>query len=120
MTSYISPCCVLQAICLLILCSKIRIHCERIQSVLAFSSKHALGIYLLQCHSVLWLAFFTNTRKHGLISFCESLWRVPTLIWGFFLAGIVTYYVILKIQRYLGLNRLVSWVSVKYGKLLEQ
>ena len=120
LTSYISPCCVLQAICLLILCSKIRVHCERIQLILAFCSKHALGIYLLQCHPVLWLTFFSNAKKHGLISFSESLWRVSTLILAFVLAGIVTYYVILMIQRYLGVNRLVSWVFEKYGTYSER
>ena len=103
--SYLSPFILMEAVCLLILFSQIRIRSEIIKKVVVFLSTNSLGVYLFQCHSVIWSVFFLPETPVYSNEY-ELLWRFPVALVVIFAIGVLGDYVI---------NRICSSFAVVYA-----
>ena len=91
--SYTSPFCVLEAGALLLLFRKIQIKNGKIQKLLLFLSVNSLGIYLIQCHPMIWKTVIL--RDHSVPEIPDGLyWKYPLLVMGIMLSGIGMEYLI--------------------------
>ena len=95
---YLSPFCVLEAVCLLLLFSKIRIENPKIQKFITFLSVYSFGIYLIQCHPVVWNEFIVR-KNHVPQSALQITWKFMAVTLGLYVAGIVFYFLISKLYQ---------------------
>ena len=95
---YLSPFCVLEAVCLLLLFSKIRIENQKIQKSITFLSVYSFGIYLFQCHPVIWYEFIVR-KNHIPESALQITWKFIAITLGLYIAGIVFYFFISKLYQ---------------------
>ena len=91
--SYLSPFTLMQAVCLLLLFYQIRIKGDIVKKATAFLSVNSLGIYLFQCHAVMWGVLFVP--KNMVYSHAyELLWKFPLALIGIVAVGVFGDYVI--------------------------
>ena len=94
---YLSPFTLMEAICLLLLFSQIKIKGDFAKKVIAFFSANSLGIYLFQCHVVIWSVFFC-TKNMVYSHAYELFWKFPLALVGIFAIGVFGDYVINRIS----------------------
>ena len=95
---YLSPFCILEAVCLLLLFSKIRIENPKIQKIITFLSVYSFGIYLFQCHPVIWNEFIVR-KNHVPQSALQITWKFAAITLGLYIAGIVFYFLVSKLYQ---------------------
>lgn len=114
---YLSPFCVLEAVCLLLLFSKIRIENPKVQKVIAFLSVYSFGIYLFQCHPVIWNEFIVQ-KTQVLRSGSQIVWRFAAVTLGLFAAGVISYFLVSKFYQLIRFSKVGEFCYWLLEKLL--
>ena len=111
--SYLSPFCIFEAVCLLLLFSKIKITGTKKQKILKFISSMSLGIYLFQANPVVWRTIFTGNNAVQK-SIGEILWKFPVTILTISVLGILVYYLVEKIYQI----PVFGWIRDKFWAII--
>lgn len=85
---YISPFCAAEAAALLVLCARIEVKRDKVRRALGFLSANALGIFLFQCHPLIWEKFVLDLHPPRL-PLTSLLWRFPLTVLILAACGIV-------------------------------
>ena len=108
---YLSPFCVLESVCLLLLCAKIKVTSPITQKILAFLSTYSLGIYLFQAQPVIWNRVFVQNIVTPENTF-QIIWMFAALSFGIFIPGIIIYFVVCKICSFRIFNSIRDYICV--------
>ncbi|MBQ9770499.1 MAG: acyltransferase [Lentisphaeria bacterium] len=114
---YLSPFCVLEAVCLLLLFSKIRIENPKVQKVIAFLSVYSFGIYLFQCHPVIWDEFIVQKNQVPMSAF-QIVGRFAAVTLGLFAAGVLSYFLVSKFYQLIRFSKVGEFCYWLLEKLL--
>ena len=107
--SYLSPFCILEAVCLFILFYQIRINGCRIRKIIVSLSSNALGIYLLQAHPLIWNNFIIVRPLETLtLPQYAALLAILSLLLGS--VGILLNVIIERIYSFCRMPSFVVWM----------
>jgi len=110
--NYISPFCVLEAVCLLVLCIQIRLKRQWVMKSTVFISANALGIYLVQTYPEIWNNFICKSHAASRLG-NDLYWYFPGVVLLLCVAGIIGNIVVEKIYNILLLKRFIGFISRK-------
>ena len=114
---YLSPFCVLESVCLLLLFSKIRIENPKVQNVISFLSKYSFGIYLFQCHPVIWYGFIVQKTQVQMSAF-QIVWKFSAVTSGLLAAGVISYFLMSKFYQLIHFNKIGEFCCRLFEKPL--
>ncbi len=119
--NYISPLCVLEAVCLLIFTYQLKPQNPKLCNLLVLSSTNSLGIYLFQCHPGIW----SNFLMPGKFEVTDLYNMVIKILGGVTLIcfiGIIFNICIEKIYQFFQLDKVLcglsKYVTEKFFKTL--
>ena len=104
---YTSPLCIIEAMLLLVVFSKIKNNNKYLQSTLKILSNNSLGTYLLQCHP----AVYNNIimKKDVECTLSDALWKVPVSILIVCLVGTLLNIIIDKIMYIIKIDKYIDY-----------
>lgn len=103
---YTTPFCVLEAACLLILCSRIKIVDPLWIKIISFISVNSLGIYLVQNYPYFWEKYIIRLNP-PVYEPLKYLWYLPGVILALMIIGVFGNFAVDKIYRIAGVDRLL-------------
>jgi surface polysaccharide O-acyltransferase-like enzyme len=109
--NYTTAFCVLEAACLLILFSQVKIVKPGMVKTISFVSSNSLGIYLIQNYPYFWENFIVRCDP-PIYEPIKYLWYLPGMIVAVMIVGVLGNFIVDKLYQWIGLDRLCRKIFV--------